>query len=1163
MKKILHTIYTSLLLAGLVAFALASCVDDELVKSGEVVEGLPVTVTLTLSGTPATDVTIDTRADNSLSDLNNLVIFVFHEDGTYEHYVSSRATDESYKVTFEKDLTVDGRVLYKVRFKTTTGKKKLIAVANTSQYAEDGGFWELTGIQGSVTSGELTFDQLKSTFINLRSKLYTDTEMQPIQISAVSQMMMAGWNTGIEFKADGTISIEGAVVPGKQVAVKMDRTMARITFNIKVAEEGATKVFVPSSYKVYNIPTQSFLTNTEKVALTNNDDKAGNYIHFASSNIGTANKGNYSFTFYMPENICNKRTGINDYQDRDKWENGQQDSPTQPEKKQWTNAPQYSTFVVISGTYSQTAIIDKQPAYTGNVSYTIHLGNFNTEKGGSMDDFSVLRNYSYIYNVQVLGVDNIVTEVTAQEIQPGAEGQIFTYDATTYSYELDAHYEQVYLEYNLSTIAEAIKHYPINNGFLGSYDKTNGKPLDKDIDKAIADNLILIIQSEAMDYSNTETPEKPYSVQNKRGTLRPYKIYTDAVRKCTTEADAGEAAKKAKENVLKGEGSGNKPTKGFDYKWIEFWPQSGTSLARYPGVSDWSKDDLTGFANTDAYGGEAQGHNEYLKDVYDVIVAMGKVVKKIYKGETIDRSERAEDGITITKNNGDYVARFTAFVNEYYYYKHPLTGEPINVWSVFTNKIPREMIIAMSSNTSKDGNSSFSTIYSYITQLSMQTFYNSRASNINGFGIETYNETPIIDNGFPFGKGIGGALDNILDDSDGRSNQIYLIGATSNGNLYTPAKDRSYGSWETYISSVNNGWTQSVTSDHTNHKLPTAFNYQYAASSCLSRNRDLNGNGKIDDNEVRWYLASLNEYIRMGIGAKAISNAAQLYSGQKSAMEKGYYPVSYISNGALYLTSSGSGKRLYWAVEKGAYGTNDYGNGIPLRCIRILPATISDGNANVQDISSLLDKEGKSIVATSTFEKFLATGNTPIVLKFKDHLVDALYRQRVDGSLDKHNEDDDANSFSQGIFVAGSYLKDSYRLGDIIGYKGTVTVTENGQQKEYKFDGTMLNPCEHEKYSEGGYSDWRVPNLVELSAMNAAGLLAECYSNDNGSYIAACCTQFSNLNVRFGFARSSLIYCPGGGGYNNENPNYSELTSKTFRIRCVRDVPADYTFPTN
>lgn len=57
-----------------------------------------------------------------------------------------------------------------------------------------------------------------------------------------------------------------------------------------------------------------------------------------------------------------------------------------------------------------------------------------------------------------------------------------------------------------------------------------------------------------------------------------------------------------------------------------------------------------------------------------------------------------------------------------------------------TNKIPREMIIAMSTETSSDGNSSYSKIHSYISQLAMETFYNDRVSTINAFGMETYNE---------------------------------------------------------------------------------------------------------------------------------------------------------------------------------------------------------------------------------------------------------------------------------------------------------------------------------------------------------------------------------------------------------------------------------------
>ena len=91
---------------------------------------------------------------------------------------------------------------------------------------------------------------------------------------------------------------------------------------------------------------------------------------------------------------------------------------------------------------------------------------------------------------------------------------------------------------------------------------------------------------------------------------------------------------------------------------------------------------------------------------------------------------------------------------------------------------------------------------------------------------------------------------------------------------------------------------------------------------------------------------------------------------------------------------------------------------------------------------------------------------------------------------------------------------------------------------------SMVNPCAG--YSEGGYGNWRVPNLVELSAMNALGLLNECKDNNNTNDQAISCTQFSNLEVRYGFARSSLLFCPGGKG--------TELESE-YRIRCVRDVP--------
>ena len=233
----------------------------------------------------------------------------------------------------------------------------------------------------------------------------------------------------------------------------------------------------------------------------------------------------------------------------------------------------------------------------------------------------------------------------------------------------------------------------------------------------------------------------------------------------------------------------------------------------------------------------------------------------------------------------------------------------------------------------------------------------------------------------------------------------------------------------------------------------------------------MNGDNTIQDNEVRWYLASLNEYIRIGIGSGVLSNSVQLYMGDKMAMEHDKYPDSYIGDGALYFTSSADGKRVFWAVERGAYGGSNSSYHLPIRCIRILPTG---------DLTKV-----SGVVAASTVEKRKDKSSHLTVLKFKGRVVDELYRQRVDDALDKHNEDGDANAYYDGIYVSGSYLNDSYMLGDIIGYEGTVqtqtgTWWGNPIYTNHTFDGTMINPC-YDQYGAG----WRVPNLVELSAMNA------------------------------------------------------------------------------
>ena len=1095
--------------------------DDDLAKNnGDVVEGVPITVTMKLAGAPTADVTVDTRASgDDLSTLSNLTIYVFDGNGTYQQTVSTLDGFESLEI---KGPTGTGDVTYEVKFETTSGTKKLLAVGNSTSSV-----WSEAN---NINVSTMNFEELKKHLANLNIPLNQDGEFsRPATITSDGQMMITGKNEGIQFGTNGTVVGWGE--SDNDIAVKMKRIMAHVTFNITPPKDGNAKgTFIPTSYKVYNVPTKACLVNMDDDNTIITGDGVVGFNHFASMTINPAINDVYSFDFYMPENIYDENSEVKSYQARDVWTKNTE----MLLGKKWSNAPQTSTFVVISGTYSGNSTVDDNGtensgdhAVTGDVQYTIHLGDFS-DLTGNNGNYSVARNVSYTYNVSVTGVNKIVVEaLTNKEVQPGAEGQIFTYDGSTYSYELDAHYEQLFLEYNLSSIASAVQQK------LGPYDSSME---DASINKAIADNLILVIQSEAMDYTYDGDD---YTVQNKRGTLRPYQIYADAVQ---NEQDPTEA----KNNVWKGSGSGINPTRGFDYQWIEFWPQeSGTALAAYPGVSEWSRASTLKAAEENMVYGTAKGNTARLKDVYDVIVAMGKAVKKIYiNGSMTPTGDTPNaDGICIVKDGDNYVARFTAFVNEYYYYEHPLTHAAVTSWDVFVNKIPREMIIAMSSKISADGNSSYSQVYSYITQRSMETFYNSRATAIDGFGIETYNETPLTQNGVNFTFGTAKCTTSSgLSDKNGRSNQIALIGINQD----------QYNNWSYYISTANNGWFNSTNTNHKEHKLSIdAYSnndrQRGAYAACLSRNRDLNGDGTIDESEVRWFLPSVNEYLRIGIGSSALSNAAQLYIGNKASLDddiwytevnqtgdKNYVTANNLADGTLFYTSSIDNHRTYWAVEKGSYGEDQKdwtanNNPKPIRCIRVLPKNITS-----------VDTESDATYEPINDPSGLTT------LKFKDRLVDRLYRNGVYTSLlSRHNEDGEPNFYSEGIFVASKNVKTTDNWGVETNTDATFSLSEI---IGYDSNGNRLprtNPCAN--YGEGSYgkgSGWRVPNLVELMAMNAEGLV-----NEN----TTCCTAFSRQKVRYGFFinEKKMISCPGSKGSG-------DLTSASYKIRCVRDVPAGY-----
>ena len=149
-----------------------------------------------LAGTPAADVTVDTRASgDDLSTLSNLTIYVFDGNGTYQQTVSTLDGFESLEI---KGPTETSDVTYEVKFETTSGTKKLLAVGNSTSSV-----WSEAN---NINVSTMNFEELKKHLANLNIPLNQDGEFsRPATITSDGQMMITGKNEGIQFDTNGTV----------------------------------------------------------------------------------------------------------------------------------------------------------------------------------------------------------------------------------------------------------------------------------------------------------------------------------------------------------------------------------------------------------------------------------------------------------------------------------------------------------------------------------------------------------------------------------------------------------------------------------------------------------------------------------------------------------------------------------------------------------------------------------------------------------------------------------------------------------------------------------------------------------------------------------------------------------------------------------------------
>ncbi len=1028
MEKIRYFILMALCVIGI-----TSCQDDLTTGTAGADVNKPVKVDLKF-GIPKSMQVEVTRADNSYSGMYRARLYVFSgktllgdpqdvstSDGTLVRGSDAGTSDQG------QYYTANGVTLY-------VGSQTVYAIGNTLT-----GYWQNDTMDIVDAAARQGLDAFKQALYTLSSSTIDDNTYPSF---STQYMPLSGF---------GEISVEDN--GNADGVIQLKRLVSQIKFEITTLYETRTKTvtFEPSNYTFRNIATQGYVMEDEGNAVLTSATYDANPVNIA----GAGDDNVAEFSAFIPENIQTaKQPGAQSYNDRESFL-GQGDD------KDWTYAPNKGTYVVISGVCTEKDSDGNLLRY-GNVEYTIHLGDFSAN--GSMNDFSVERNCIYTYKVSVQGMDKIKVEAERkqdEEYQNGAEGNVIEMGEGSKMFNLDAHYEQVFVEYNLSDILETVK--------------SMSGDTEEEIKDNIAQQFLLAIHTPM----NTvpDEPVLPYS-PNSQGE----------------EVDM----------------------EGIDYKWIEFYPQSASgSIALYPGKG-----------------------SDLLYSPYEVCRMMGDAIYQLYQD---DSKEPTVEGLVVSREGGDYVVRFTIFIDEYFY-TEDLNGQKV-AWDKFTRQDPRTMMIASEMQISDDLNSTYSKAQTYISQRAIETFYNPvSAGNTNALGLETYNENGVMDSYSP--ERNGRSTIPFSDDwSNGRANMLINMGIM---NEY--GSGWSSADWDEYINFRNVGYTDD---NSTSGNRWTSLSLPYAYYACMSRNRDLNGDGIINQDEVRWYLPALSQYLRIGIGVKALPAETRLFTGEAATMNDEDYPDEYTNEGTLYFVntsiSANTNKAytLYWAVEVGAYGSP--GHPSMVRCVRNLPMRTLVNEASGDDDVKLIDNNALADPVYGTV-KHINDGDN-ILFDFEDRLVTEIYRNTEGQQLGPyipHNEvsEGDEMKLSNAFVVASQdlYVPSHNPYISLGTYDGRYSYEKENVWDtyfEWSYSGLEDDPCS--SYYENGNKNeieyWRTPNLNELMIMSTVdGLLhenANTYSR----------TQFTLPGREVFYYNTSGII----------TTNLGEGRSAGY-IRCVRDA---------
>jgi hypothetical protein len=322
---------------------------------------------------------------------------------------------------------------------------------------------------------------------------------------------------------------------------------------------------------------------------------------------------------------------------------------------------------------------------------------------------------------------------------------------------------------------------------------------------------------------------------------------------------------------------------------------------------------------------------------------------------------------------------YTVFVDEYVYHigETVIGTDPVNPdikyydetsWPKYVNQDNRLAEFIVDVDVSEDGNSKYSYSKYAFAQQSIQTYYKGEpnvtvdnVSRATAIGVEHVEETYCLNMNWQLYTGSfasertnGHSDDNkYYDYQNGRYNQWYYL------------ENKKSNSWANVIQEkvpghVNEDESTSFQTSHpaadypvympgntcgksANPPSPHDGNAYYANSICMNRNRDLNGNGIIEPNEIRWYLPTSSVYQQIAIAQEELPDPIMKLLEYDKNYFQGRTQERNMTYNFHYVTSD---YQYFWAeqaVTTGDFPFDGYGDynqklaaAYTVRCVRSL-----------------------------------------------------------------------------------------------------------------------------------------------------------------------------------------------------------------------------------